>query len=89
MAAFTGMDIPEVRALAAQMNSAAEEITGLANSLTSKLEGTPWVGPDREKFVSEWHGQYKSQLVNIASALHGAAGNANANASAQEQASNS
>lgn len=48
MAAFTGMEISEVPALAAQMISADEEITSLANKLSSKLDGTPRVGPDRK-----------------------------------------
>jgi hypothetical protein len=89
MAQFTGMDIAEVRALSAQLNNASEEINQLANTLTSKLEGTPWVGPDRERFVSDWHGQYKSNLLQISRALQSAATSATQNAQAQEQASNS
>lgn len=89
MAQFTGMDIAEVRALAAQLTHASGEINQLATTLTSKLEGTPWVGPDRERFVSEWHGQYKTNLLQIARALETASQAATSNAVAQEQASNS
>ncbi len=89
MAQFTGMDITEVRALSAQLTHASEEINQLANTLTTKLEGTPWVGPDRERFVSDWHGQYKSNLLQISQALQNAATSATQNAQAQEQASNS
>lgn len=89
MAQFTGMDIAEVRALAAQLTHASEEINQLATTLTSRLEGTPWVGPDRERFVSDWHGQYKANLLNISRALHGASQSASRNAQDQENASNS
>ena len=89
MAQFTGMDIAEVRALSAQLTNASEEINQLANTLTSKLEGTPWVGPDRERFVSDWQGQHKAALLQISQALQGAATAATQNAQAQEQASNS
>jgi uncharacterized protein YukE len=89
MAQFTGMDIAEVRALAAQLTRASEEINQLAATLTSRLEGTPWVGPDRERFVSEWHGQYKTNLTSIANALQGASQAATQNAQAQEDVSNS
>lgn len=89
MAQFTGMDIGEVRALAAQLTRASDEINQLATTLTSRLEGTPWVGPDRERFVSEWHGQYKSSLLQISQALQGASQAATQNAQQQESASNS
>jgi uncharacterized protein YukE len=88
MAQFTGMDIAQVRSLAQQMNHAAGEIQQLAQSLTAKLQGTAWVGPDRERFLSDWSGHHQQQLNQVVQALHDAAQRATANASEQEQASN-
>lgn len=87
MAQFTGMDIEAVRSLAQQMNSSAEEIRNLASRLSSALEGTQWVGPDREKFVGDWQGQYMTSLNQVAQGLVDAAQRATANASEQETAS--
>jgi uncharacterized protein YukE len=88
MAQFTGMDIAQVKALAAQMNNAAGEIQQLAQSLGAKLQGTAWVGPDRERFLADWTGQHQAQLNQVVQALQDASRRANANAAEQEQASN-
>lgn len=87
--ALTGMDIQEVRSLAAQMNNAAGDIGSLAQRLTSQLQGTSWIGPDREQFVSEWQGTHVAQLHQVVQALENASRLANQNAMQQEQASNS
>jgi uncharacterized protein YukE len=84
---FTGMDIPAVRALATQMTHSAGEIQQLANQLTSQLQGTSWVGPDRERFVGDWQSTHVVQLNQVVNALHDAATRANQNAQEQESAS--
>lgn len=88
MSQFTGMDIAQVRTLASQLDHAATEIQQLAQSLTSKLQGTPWVGPDRERFLADWTGHHQSQLNQVVHALQEAARRATANANEQEQVSN-
>ncbi len=88
MAQFTGMDIGEVRALAAQLQSSGNEIQQIATKLTSQLEAAPWVGPDRQRFVSDWHGQHKASLLQISEALQTASQMATKNANDQEAASN-
>lgn len=88
MAAFTGMDIGQVRSLATQMRSKADEIEGIMGELTSSLSGTAWVGPDRQRFEGEWSSQYCSALRNVAEGLRTAAQTAEGNATQQEQASN-
>ena len=85
---FTGMDIGQVRALSAKMRSKADEIEGIMGDLTSSLSGTPWVGPDRQKFEGDWESQYCSALRNVAEGLRAAAQTADGNATQQEQASN-
>jgi uncharacterized protein YukE len=87
MAQFTGMDINEVRTLANQMRSSAQQIEQAMSALTNKLHGTPWVGADRERFVSEWDGTLTSQLRTVLNALDTAATTADKNASDQETTS--
>lgn len=87
MAQFTGMDVEAVRGLAKQMQSSADQIRDLARRLTSALESTQWVGPDRERFVSEWQGQYLTSLNQVADGLRETAGRADKNANEQETAS--
>jgi uncharacterized protein YukE len=88
MSQFTGMDIEEVRQLAAQLDHAADEIKQLATTLTSKLQGTAWVGQDQQTFLSDWQGQHQARLNQVVEALHQAAQVARRNADDQQQASN-
>ena len=88
MAQFTGMDIQQVRALSAQMDNAANEIGQLAQTLTSRLNETHWVGPDQQRFVSDWESQHRAQLNNVVEALRNASRLATQNANEQEQVSN-
>ena len=87
MANFTGMDIPAVRQLSSQMTQSAGQIRQLMSQLTNQLNGTQWVGPDRQRFEGEWNGTYVSQLSQVATALEEAASRANQNANEQESAS--
>lgn len=88
MAGFTGMDIEQVKQLSTQMNQKAEEIEQIKQQLTSALNGAQWVGPDQQRFKSEWDGQCVSALTKVAETLRQAGQAAQQNASQQEQASN-
>jgi uncharacterized protein YukE len=88
MAQFTGMDIGEVRTLANSLRTSAGEIKNLVGRLSGQIDGTPWVGRDRDQFVGDWQGQHVSQLNNVVQALEAAAQRADANANDQEAASN-
>jgi uncharacterized protein YukE len=87
MSNFTGMDIPGVRQLATQMDQRAEEIRTLMGQLTSALQSTQWVGPDREQFVGDWQSTHCQQLNHVIQGLSDAANRARQNAQQQEQAS--
>lgn len=87
MSQFTGMNVQEVRTLASQLDAAASEIEGTMGRLTSQLEGTAWVGSDREQFVSEWRSAHTTALRNVSAGLQEAANRARANAAEQEAAS--
>lgn len=89
MSNFTGMDIQAVRTLATQFQNKAGEIDSLRQQLTGQLDSTPWVGPDRDRFHSDWTGQYSNALNQVAEALREASRRATQNANEQEQASNS
>lgn len=82
-----GMNPEEVRALAQQMTTAASEIEGLAQRITSSLQGTTWTGNDRTQFESEWTGSCTTQIRNVCTALTDASDKARRNAEEQVQAS--
>ena len=83
----SGMDIGQVRQLAAEMQKAAEEIRQVGARVTSRLQATPWLGPDQQRFEQDWQGRMLQQLNQIATALGEAAQTATRNATEQEQAS--
>lgn len=82
-----GMDVAQVQALANEMKRAAQEIQNLNRQITAKLHSTPWVGPDRQRFESDWTGQHTQQLNTVVQALEGAAQSALNNATEQETTS--
>ena len=88
MAGFTGMDIEAVKQLSTQMRQKADEISQIKNQLTTALNGAQWVGPDRERFKSDWDGQCVQALTKVSQTLNDAAQAAQQNAQQQEQASN-
>jgi len=88
MAGMIGMNVEEVRALSTQLQQAAEQVKQIQSTLTSKLGGTTWVGPDQARFKGEWEGTHSTNLRNVAEALQQASVAATNNASEQEQVSN-
>lgn len=84
---FTGMDIAGVRSMSQQLTGKAGEIRSLSQQLTSVLQNTQWVGPDREKFLGDWQSSHVTALNNVIQGLEDAATRANQNADQQEQAS--
>jgi uncharacterized protein YukE len=82
------MDIAGVRQMAQQLNQKADEIQNIMNQLTQVLNGTQWVGPDRERFLQDWQSQHCAALQRVISGLQDASQRATQNAAQQEQASN-
>jgi len=82
------MDVGQIRQLAQLMSSKAEEIQQTMQLLTTQLEGAPWTGPDRNQFLSEWTGTHCAQLTAVVNGLTQASTKASANATQQEQTSN-
>lgn len=85
--AMQGMDSGEVRVLAQQLQQAASDIQTMVNTLTPKVQNAPWMGPDRDRFVSDWEGQHVSALNTVATALNTASQLATTNAQQQDDAS--
>jgi len=87
--AFLGMNVDEVQTLAAQMHNASSEITNLMSQVTSALQSAQWVGPDHDRFVSDWQSLHTAALTSVANGLTDAANSATSNAQQQIEASNS
>lgn len=64
-----GMDINAARDLVRVMTTDADTITQLTSRLTQQLEGTPWQGPDSQRFRTDWQGQYVPALNSVVTAL--------------------
>jgi uncharacterized protein YukE len=88
MSQFTGMDIQAVRQLSSQLKAKADDIRSIMQQLGSQLQNTPWVGPDRERFLGEWQSNHVSALNNVINGLEAASNAATQNAAQQESASN-
>jgi uncharacterized protein YukE len=82
-----GMDINAARDLVRVMNGDADTINQLTARLTQHLEGTPWYGPDAQRFRSDWSGQYVPALQNVVRALQENATILSQQAEDQERAS--
>jgi uncharacterized protein YukE len=86
--AVWGLDVQQVRELASMLGQKADEIDNVLTTLTAKLNGTQWTGPDSEKFRSDWSGQYTNALKQVAQGLRDTQTRASQNAADQESASN-
>ncbi|SMG36358.1 WXG100 family type VII secretion target [Agreia pratensis] len=83
-----GADTTELRALARSMDSAAQQLGGIASSLTSQINGVgAWVGPDAEGFRSQWNATLRKSIVSANDVLLSAATALLKNARDQEETS--
>ena len=62
MGELLGMDVHEVRALAAFMKSSAAELTTVRDRLTTSVRASSWKGRDADQFLHRWNGQLRPQL---------------------------
>ncbi len=82
-----GMNVDDVRSLASQLTSSANEIQNIVNQLTGKIHSTNWVGTDYQAFLNEWQSTYVPSLTSVMHGLEDAASKANQEAAQQEAAS--
>jgi uncharacterized protein YukE len=85
--ALFGQDIEQVQQLSVQLNSKADEIQNVISALSSAVSSVQWMGPDAERFKSEWQSTHVSQLRQVVEALRTASQNARKNAQEQQTAS--
>ena len=85
--ALYGADIEQVQQLSNQLNAKANDIQGIVSQLSSAISSVNWLGPDADRFRSDWQGQHVAQLKQVISALQTASQNARRNAQEQQTAS--
>jgi len=85
--ALYGADIEQVQQLSNQLNAKASEIQNVISQLSSAISSVNWMGPDADRFRSDWQGQHVAQLKQVVSALQTASQNARRNAQEQQTAS--
>lgn len=85
--ALFGQDIEQVQQLSVQLNAKADEIQNVISQLSSAVSSVQWMGPDAERFKSEWQSTHVSQLRTVVEALRSASQNARRNAQEQQTAS--
>lgn len=87
MADWIGQNPDEVNDLAATFDAKAGELEGIVQTITSKLAGTTWQGPDRIRFeTSDW-ANLQTALNQAAQTLRDAGNIARTNATEQTTAS--
>lgn len=87
MAENIGQIPEEVDALAADFEAKAGDLENLKSAISSKLGGTTWTGPDRDRFEADWEGSLSHNVTQIVQQLRGAGQTAADNAQAQRDAS--
>ena len=87
--AFEGMDVDEVRSLAGQLQTQAQNITQVVSSIDSIISSMEnvWKGKDATDFQSWWQTQHRPHLNQAEEAIMGLHQSALNNAAAQDQAS--
>ena len=87
MVSVVGADVGAIRNFVLGLNRRSQEITATTARLTALVEGIPWVGPDRDRFISDWNGTHRPGLVGLIADLVDAAKEATRSADQQEAAS--
>jgi WXG100 family type VII secretion target len=87
--AFEGMDTDEVRSLAGQLQTQAQNITQVISSIDSIVASMEnvWKGKDATDFQGWWQSQHRPHLNNAEQAIMGLHQSALNNAAQQDQAS--
>jgi hypothetical protein len=67
--AVQGMDLQQVRSLAASFSKAATQLDGAATQLDGDLSRAGWKGPDAAKFRTDWTASHRAALHRTATSL--------------------
>ncbi|WP_102144543.1 WXG100 family type VII secretion target [Mycobacterium hubeiense] len=82
-----GADLDQMRALARTLTQAADRLEAAAATVTGQLSSLGWSGPDAERYRSQWHGESRTVIRHVVTALREAAQTVERNAAEQQQAS--
>jgi hypothetical protein len=85
--ALSGADVGAIRNFVLDLRRRSQEVTTTVERLTTVIEGIPWVGLDRERFLQDWNGAHRPALVELGTDLLDAAKIATKHADEQEAAS--
>jgi len=87
--ALVGGDAPALFGFANELRRRRANIEATTRKLGSLVAQANWVGPDREKFLSEWNGRHAAALMTVVQELGEAASQVSYHAQQQERASRS
>jgi uncharacterized protein YukE len=82
-----GADIAALRGFARALGRTQREIEETRQRLSAAVDGLPWSGADRDRFVDEWRRIHSPALMTIVTEISQASGQATFHADRQEQAS--
>jgi uncharacterized protein YukE len=85
--AVIGADVEHLRALAKTFTQAADRLERLVFETSRQLTGIRWVGPDAERYRTQWQSQSVHQVTGAAGALRAASSALQRNAEEQQTAS--
>jgi hypothetical protein len=85
--AMIGGDASALFNFAMQLRERRRNIERAANRLGGLVRAAEWVGPDRERFLSEWNERHAPALMGVCADLDGGAQQVTGFARAQEEAS--
>jgi uncharacterized protein YukE len=87
MSGMYGADVAQLRSLAAQFDSKANELDAHRMTVGNAIRISAWIGPVAVRFRAQWDSQYSRQVQDAATRLHKAATDLRRNADEQEGAS--
>ncbi|MEA5456399.1 hypothetical protein SPF06_16820 [Sinomonas sp. JGH33] len=82
-----GADVAHLRALASHFEHSAQQLDAQRTRLGAAVQGSPWAGPNADRFRGEWHAEHGPRLATAARTLREGAATLRRNADQQEQAS--
>lgn len=82
-----GGDVPAMLRFADELRRRRASIETTTRRLTQLVEQANWVGPDRDRFVREWHSNHSRSLMAIMEDIAEAANRVVRHAQQQERAS--
>ena len=86
-AQFSGADVAQLRVLASAMSRAGNKLHSQLTGFNASVTGTPWPGPDAERFRHDWRNSHSRSLLAATAFLQQAARDLVRNADEQETAS--